>query len=121
MASKERLYSTSVKSERVEVSTSKTAVLMEGWRRERSARMAAQLAVNAEIKQRWLKSESIEAPPDRVATGPATFSRQPQRRGAPFKALLTALEIPVNQALAYVISVLGIQRLAGKHADTSRV
>jgi len=56
MASKERHNLTSLNHERVAALARKTTVLMEDWRRERGARLAAQLAVNTEIKQRWLDS-----------------------------------------------------------------
>ena len=61
MTSKERLNLTSIKRARFEALARKAEVLMEGWRRERGARLAAQLAVNNEVKQRWLGSNPSEA------------------------------------------------------------
>lgn len=61
MASIERRNLTSLKHERFAALARKTTVLMEAWRRQREAGLAAQLAVNTEIKQRWLESESSEA------------------------------------------------------------
>ena len=61
MASKERYNLTSLKQERFEALARKAKVLMQGWRRERGARLAAQLAVNNEVKQRWLEPESSAA------------------------------------------------------------
>jgi hypothetical protein len=56
MASKERLNLTSIKRERFEALARKTTVLIEDWRRARGVRLAEQLAVNNEVKQRWLES-----------------------------------------------------------------
>ena len=61
MASRERLNLASSKRERFEALACKATVLMEGWRRERGVRLAKQLALNIEVKQRWLESNLIEA------------------------------------------------------------
>jgi hypothetical protein len=61
MASRERRNLTSIQRARFETLARKAEVLMEGWRRERGARLAAQLAINTEIKQRWLGAESSKA------------------------------------------------------------
>ncbi len=76
MASKERLNLASFKRERFEVLARKATVLMKGWRRERGARLTKQLAVNSEVKQRWLESCPIEARQGWVANGGAIPSCQ---------------------------------------------
>ncbi len=119
MASQERHNLTSFKSEGVEALARKTEALTESWQRERRARLLGQLAVNAEIKQRWLEPHHPEALQARVTTGSATVSRYFQPRGSPFKALLAAGKKPVNNALAYIASVLGLQRLASHQTNRS--
>ena len=76
MANKERLNLTSFKRERFEALARKATVLMEGWRRERGVRLTKQLAVNNEVKQRWLESYPIEARQGRGANGGAMPSCQ---------------------------------------------
>ena len=61
MASKESRNLTSIQRELVEALARKAKVLMEDWRRVRGARLAQQLAINTEVKQRWLESNPIEA------------------------------------------------------------
>ena len=61
MASKERLNLANLKRERFEALARKATVLMEGWRRERGVRLAKQLALNIEVKQRWLEPNLIKA------------------------------------------------------------
>ena len=73
MASKERLDRTSVNSERYEALARKAKELMEGWQRERGERLTEQLAVNIEIKKRWLEYHRIEARQRRMVNGGATF------------------------------------------------
>jgi hypothetical protein len=110
MASKERLNLTDVKRDAL---ARKAAVLTEIWQRERNIWLLAQLAVNAEIKQRCLEADYLPAAqPARLANGPAPLPRQHQPRSFPFKAWLTAAKIPANHALAYLVSAVGLQRLA---------
>ena len=119
MASQERCNLTSFQSEGVEALACKTDVLTERWQRERRARLLGQLAVNAEIKQRWLEPHHPEAQQARVTTGSATVSRPFQQRSSPFKALLALGKKPVNNALAYVVSMLGLHRLASDQTNRS--
>ena len=116
MASKEGATLTNVKSARVEALARKTELLTENWQRARKAQMQEQLAVNTELKRRWLGLDHREAQQVRVPTSEAASARRSQRRGTQFKALITAAEIRVNNALAYIISTLGSQPLAGHQA-----
>ena len=112
MASRERSHLTNVNHVRRAALASKTARLRESWQCERRARLLAQLAVNAEIKQRWVEPHYAVTPQTRVVTGGPTATSQFQPRTAPFKALFEAGKISVMNALAYLVSVLGLQRLA---------
>jgi hypothetical protein len=103
MASKERHTLTNVSSARVEALTRKTAVLTENWQRARKARLKEQLAVNTELKRRWLEFDHREAQQVRVATSEAAASRHSQQQGNPIKALIRAVEITVNNALTSII------------------
>jgi hypothetical protein len=112
MASKDRHTLTNANSVRIEALARKTEALTENWQRAREARLKEQLAVNTELKRRWLEFDHNQAQKVRVATSKTTSSRRSPQRGNPLKALIRAVEIPVNNALAYLVSVLGIYRLA---------
>lgn len=117
MARKAQFNLTNFSRARVDALTRKAEVLTKHWQRERSARLLEQLAVNAETKQRWLEADSSVARQAPAATRTATVSHPSQPRSSPFKAWLAAGKIPVNNALAYIVSVLGLQRLASHQAN----
>jgi hypothetical protein len=49
---------TSIEREKLEMLTRKAKALREVWLREREERMALQQAANAEVRKRWMESES---------------------------------------------------------------
>ena len=119
MANQERYKLMSGKRARIEALARKTEMLTESWQREQGVRLLGQLAVNAEIKQRWSEPPHLTPPQTHVATGSAALSSPFQQRGSPLQALLAAGQTPVHNALAYIVSVLGLQRLASHQADSS--
>ena len=51
---------TNVEREKIAALTGKSLILREAWLRERQVVLAAQLAANDKVKQRWELSEPIE-------------------------------------------------------------
>lgn len=98
---------------------SKTDLLRESWQRQRRARLLEQLAMNAEIKQRWVETHYAEPLQARVGTGGNAASNQTQPRDDPFRAVLTAGKTTANKALAYIVSVFGLPRMLSRQASRS--
>lgn len=114
MASNDGSTLPNVKRAQVAARARKTQVLTENWQRKRQASLKAQLAVNTELKQRWLELDHREAQQVRVAMSEATESRPSPPRGTRLNALLAAASTRVNTALTYLVSALGFQRFANQ-------
>lgn len=98
---------------------SQADILRESWQRQRRARLLEQLAVNAEINQRWVETHYAEPLQARVFTGGTTASHQLQPPEALFKAVLKAGKTSAHSVLAYLVSLVGLPRVANHQTSRS--